>query len=73
MAAIPYRYGDSNFPAYLVSISNINGLTITGGGEINGRGALWWDMKSKKTISRPPHMILISNSNDVEVGYISMR
>lgn len=64
--------------APLIDVSNANGVTLTGGGTIDGQGSPWWDtIKAEKTagkdLSPRPGLISITNAKNVTIDTLTMK
>ncbi|KAJ1282367.1 hypothetical protein BS78_03G046700 [Paspalum vaginatum] len=53
-------------PADLLAFHAVNGLTVDGNGEIDGRGAIWWDCYNKRLLG-------FSLCNDLTVRRIHLK
>jgi polygalacturonase len=58
--------------APLIAGQNLNNISITGRGMIDGRGAIWWRAKKEGTLARPrPRLISFSDCNNVLIEGIT--
>ncbi|XP_024984283.1 probable polygalacturonase At3g15720 [Cynara cardunculus var. scolymus] len=61
-----------------IFFANVTGLTVDGGGMINGRGAAWWIksptyMKEELKCSIPPTALHFENCNSLQLRHLSHR
>jgi pectin methylesterase-like acyl-CoA thioesterase len=64
--------------APLIDVSDATGVTLTGGGTIDGQGAPWWDTikaekKAGKDLSPRPGLLSITDSSHVIVDTLTMK
>ncbi|KAI3966106.1 hypothetical protein MKW92_044684 [Papaver armeniacum] len=48
-----------------ITFNNVNGLTITGSGHINGQGSTWWNMRDR------PSALTLSNCNNCQLSWLT--
>ena len=58
--------------APLITGQNLNNISVTGRGTINGRGAIWWRAKEEGTLAHPrPRLISFSDCTNVLIEGIT--
>ena len=58
--------------APLITGQNLNNITVTGRGTIDGRGAIWWQAKKDGTLAHPrPRLISFSDCSNVLIEGIT--
>ena len=62
---------NSQKSAFII-FSGCNGLTLTGGGTINGQGEKWWEEKKKHSSLDPPKLVSIQKSENVLVEQLHL-
>ena len=58
--------------APLIAGENLNNISVTGRGIIDGRGAIWWKAKKENTLAHPrPRLISFSNCTNILIEGIT--
>jgi len=55
----------------LINTDDVNNITITGGGVINGQGSSWWSAKT--TSSKRPRLIEFANGSNFTVSNVTLE
>ncbi|KAG2239310.1 hypothetical protein Bca52824_090170 [Brassica carinata] len=62
LVAPGYTWHAGNYPAW-ISFDSINGLVITGGGTVDGRGSVWW-----RNVHHRPTAMHFNNCNGLHIS-----
>ncbi|KAL6626844.1 hypothetical protein ACP70R_030570 [Stipagrostis hirtigluma subsp. patula] len=60
-------------PANLLNFFSVKNLTLTGNGEINGQGAIWWNCYNQKRCNTRPSLLAFARCNNLSVQWIQLK
>jgi len=63
---------DGNPVNFITNTGNLNNVTITGQGIINGQGAVWWEGYKNGTITNRPMLVFPSHITGLVISYITL-